>query len=304
MLLCACAAPASPGTPTATQALTATPEPAQTPVVTPAVGASIPAPIRIEAGESKTIDLNGDGRIETVSILVVEDDPGAVEDETVFYFTVSDDTGKELLRQCSETLTYRAYGYIADVEGDGRAELFFCETYCSDDLITKCWRSEGEAFRELVFLEKDCVTCVSNCFGLIEDIADGGIVISAYIDVLGTRGALRRYVPDGDVYVPEAGSLWDLTRDLPVDAPETWEYYTLTVAKDLPVTIDDKEDVLPAGTQLLITGTDAKSVATFYTKDGVTGSIEIAADTVNGWGWLIEGEPEQDWFTEYLPYAG
>ena len=93
-----------------------TPAPAAEPIPVPAVT----EPVRIEAGESKTLDVNGDGKTEVVTILVAEDDPGALEDETVYYFVVKDETGKELLRQVSEQLTYMAYGYVMDADGDGR----------------------------------------------------------------------------------------------------------------------------------------------------------------------------------------
>ncbi len=261
------------------------------------------APMRIEPGESKAADLNGDGREETVSILAVEDDPGAEADETVYYFVVTDDTGKEMLRQCSEAFTYLAYGYVADVDADGRAELFFCQTFMSDDLVTKCWRSEGETFRGLCFLERDCETCVSDCYGVIDGFGDNCVRVSAYIDVLGTRGGLREYVIDGDVFVPAPDSLWDFTSGLPIDDPDTWEFYTLTTAKPLPATINGQPDTLPAGTALIITGSDAKTVAAFHTQDGVDGRLAISP-SAQGWGWDIAGEPEQNWFTGYLPYAG
>ncbi|MDO5112413.1 MAG: hypothetical protein Q4E65_08915 [Clostridia bacterium] len=300
-LLCAGCAGAPTAAPEATEAA-ATPTPV--PKETPAPVVTITAPVRIEAGERKTADLNGDGREETVSILVVEDDPGAEEDETIFYFVVADDTGKETLRQCSEPYTYAAYGYVADMDADGRAELFFSQTFASDDLITKCWRSEGEAFRGLCFLESDCVTCVSDCYGLIDGFVENGVRVSAYVNVLGTRVGLRDYTLSGDVFTPAPQSAWDFTATLPADDPDTWEFYTLKTAKPLPVTMDGKPDELPAGTELLITGTDAQSSAAFVTKDGVTGSIAIAEDVATGWGWAIADVPEQDYFEEYLPYAG
>lgn len=301
-LLCSGCAKSAPAAPPAAPAQTPQATPVQTAEPTP-LPVSIPTPVRVEAGGSKSIDLNGDGREETVSILVSENDPGAEEDETLYYFIVADANGTELLRQCSETLTYSAYAYAADIDKDGRAELFFCQTFMSDDLITKCYRCEGDTFRGLCFLESDCDTCVSDCYGLIEGFGENSVRVSSHVNVLGTRGGLRDYVLDGDVFVPAPDSLWDFTSTYPSDDPDTWEFYTLETSKPLPVTIDGKPDTLPVSTKLIITGTDAKDVAEFLTKEGVKGSFAIQEDA-SGWGWMIAGEPEQDWFKGDLPYAG
>ncbi len=302
---CAAQAPIQPVPPQATEAAPAeTPAPEPAPTQAPAPLVTITEPIRVEPGETKAADLNGDGREETVSVLAVEDDPGAEEDETVYYFVVADTTGKETLRHCSEPYTYSCYAYVADIDADGRAELFFCQTYMSDDLITKCWRQEGGAFRGLCFLERDCETCVSDCYGLIEGFCDGGIRVSAYVNVLGTRVGQRDYLISGDVFVPAPDSVWDFRQTLPVEDPDTWAFYTLKTTKSMPVVLDGKPDMLPARTKLLLTGTDAKESAFFVTEDGAEGEISIAPNDVNGWGWAIAGESEQDWFAEPLPYAG
>lgn len=308
MLCAGCAAPLAPA-PTQTPDAQASeqpaaPTPAPTPTQAPAPFVTITEPIRIEAGETKSADLNGDGEEEKVSILVVENDPGAEADETVYYFVVTDGAGKETLRHCSELYTYACYAYVADMDADGRAELFFSQTYMSDDLITKCWRQEGETFRGLCFLERDCETCVSDCYGLVEGFCDNGIRVSAYVNLLGTRVGQRDYLLSGDVFVPAPDSVWDFRQTLPPDDADTWTYYALKTAKPLPVVIDGKQETLPARTKLVLTGTDAKESASFITEEGVEGIIQLTPDDVNGWGWAIAGEPEQDWFAQTLPYAG
>lgn len=300
----------TPAAPAAAQPLDETEAPAETaaptpsPTKAPAPLVTIAEPIRVETGETKTADLNGDGEPESVSILAVEDDPNMEPGEIIYYFVVTDSAGKETLRQASEPYSYRAYGYIADIDADGSAELFFCQTYMSDDFSTKCYRCEGDAFRELYFLDQDDKTRIPGCYALIDGFCDNGVRVSAYVNVLGTRIGQRAYLLDGDVFAPAPDALWDFCQTLPVDDADTWEYYALKTAKALPVVINGKRGELPARTKLLLTGTDAKESAAFITKDGVEGVILIAPDEVNRWGWAIAGEPEQDWFAEPLPYAG
>lgn len=83
-----------------------------------------------------------------------------------------------------------------------------------------------------------------------------------------------------------------------------WEYrgnsYYLTVAKILPVYLDESGvAVLTPGEKLVLTGTDGQNTF-FRTEDGRTGSLTPVYD---GEGWTINGESEESFF-EMLPYAG
>ena len=78
-------------------------------------------------------------------------------------------------------------------------------------------------------------------------------------------------------------------------------YYYLTVAKILPVYLDEGGTaVLTPGEKLLLTGTDGQNTF-FRTDDGRTGSIRLEYDGEGGW--TINGESEENFF-EMLPYVG
>ena len=82
-----------------------------------------------------------------------------------------------------------------------------------------------------------------------------------------------------------------------------WEYGSLTLTAELPVTLSDgSDDVLREGDQLVISQTDKVSIVYFRTRDGREGSFPIEPNLEEGWGSLVNGVPEYDLF-EYLPYA-
>ena len=82
-----------------------------------------------------------------------------------------------------------------------------------------------------------------------------------------------------------------------------WEYGSLTLMKELPVTLSDgSEATLQKGDQLIITQSDKVSIVYFRTRDGREGSFPIEPNLEEGWGSLINGAPEYDTF-ENLPYA-
>lgn len=90
-----------------------------------------------------------------------------------------------------------------------------------------------------------------------------------------------------------------------LDPSFKWNYrgscYYLTVAKILPVYLDEGGTaVLTPGEKLLLTGTDGQNTF-FRTDDGRTGSIRLEYDGEGGW--TINGESEENFF-EMLPYVG
>jgi len=82
-----------------------------------------------------------------------------------------------------------------------------------------------------------------------------------------------------------------------------WDYFHLTLTRDLPVKLEDGSDgTLKAGDEFVVTASDKLSIVYFETAEGVKGSFAIEPDLDYGWGSKINGESEDMWF-EYVPYA-
>ena len=110
--------------------------------------------------------------------------------------------------------------------------------------------------------------------------------------VLGTYGGKRDFaVNDQGLIAPVEGSVWSF------EGNETW----LKTVKELPVALEGVGSVLPAGTELSLTGFDGDT-AYFVTKEGTAGTILLEKND-SFWGWLIDGVEETEYF-ENLPYAG
>ncbi len=71
----------------------------------------------------------------------------------------------------------------------------------------------------------------------------------------------------------------------------------------MPATFEGAERVLEKGEKIFITATDYESFVEFVTEAGERGRVAVEPNTAE-WGYLIAGEPEQDYFEDMLPYAG
>lgn len=181
-------------------------------------------------------------------------------------------------------------GYVVK-RSDGRSFLVFYCDYASDDYVTYVYEVTGGK--------------VQAC-----DKLDGASFGGAYLG-----GAGKFYLGTDklglfmhlDVFGSYAGSMeYSLTEDGKlVQAEEIFAVdtlYKLTVAKDLPVTLEGVETEIPAGSVLKITGTDNAGTAYFRLDTGETGTISYVRDEEQ-WQLLIDGVSENEYF-EQLPYSG
>jgi len=84
----------------------------------------------------------------------------------------------------------------------------------------------------------------------------------------------------------------------------SWEDEVLTTVKGgLPITAQDGSDgqTWSSGERFLLAATDGESYAVLMAEDGGYYTIEIEPSPEGGW--LIQGQPEGEWFEE-LNYAG
>ena len=184
--------------------------------------------------------------------------------------------------------------WICDLNGDGICEILFAADPGSDDYRTCGWH--GDTLEPIAFTGDARYGADPN--GLTGSL-DGRVVFSGGIPVLeawyyqlGTyRATIGMNGTSDGVVTLDPSFKWDYRGS----------YYYLTVAKILPVYLDESGvAVLTPGEKLILTGTDGQNTF-FRTEDGRTGSIQLEYNGEGGW--TINGESEENFF-EMLPYAG
>lgn len=245
------------------------------------------------------IDLNGDGEAEQVLIKL----QGPEEEQTVSVFVTASDGA---MYTYDTDVMWLSDAWATDLDGDGQMEILISGDEMSDDYFTWCLRFDDEA--GLVALEFADANRGENTdgyfdagYGAVTAIDGNRLTMVGSQDVLGTWMAARTFTLKDGRFELEDGGLWKLLSW--EDEEEMWEYGSLTLTAELPVTLSDgSDDVLREGDQLVISQTDKVSIVYFRTRDGREGSFPIEPNLEEGWGSLVNGVPEYDLF-EYLPYA-
>ena len=244
-------------------------------------------------------DLDGDGAPETLRWTMA---PG--EFDQALTLTVETASG--------ETLTYAtgiiwmAGAWVTDLDGDGAAEILATGDVMSDDYYTWCLRLIDGALYEVLFPDsqrgENSGGYYKYGYGLLTGAEGGQLTLTGSQDALGTWMASRTVslTPANRFEFADDG-LW--RRDMSDADDDLWEYAALTTTAELPYTdADGQAGILPPGTKLMITATDKRENAWFTTSDGISGALAISQNYVQGWGWLVDGVPEDQCFN-YLPYA-
>lgn len=244
------------------------------------------------------IDLDGDGTPETVRA------------QMEGYF------GEEYLQLLVETEekiyfyeTYIAYPdgvYAADVDADGNPEILMCGDEASSDYFTWCLKFDSElGIQAVPFADanrgENTDEYADAGYGRIIEINGDTLTMLGSQDALGTWWCTREFtLQDGQFELNDDG-LWHVVVDK--EDPDTWEYGSLELIRDLDVTLEDGSEVtLSAGEKMLITETDKVSFVGFETQSGTRGTIPIEPNVEEGWGFLVHGLNEYEYF-DYVPYA-
>ena len=269
-----------------------------------AEAAEFPQDMVIPEGTQTQLDLDGDGKAETVSWETLQPD----EYTDQFVLTVTPEGGEALTFE--PEYFYITGVYAADLDGDGATELLMSGDEASDDYLTYCLRLRGGKLEPALFA--DAFRSVDNSgyykygYGMITGIEDNRVTLSGSQDVLGTWFATRVYaLEDNGLFEFADEGEWVRDMDISELDDEFWDeaYACLTVKKALTYTAaDGAEAELPVGAKLLVTASDKQTYARFITRDGVTGTLDICPDFDRGWGMRVNDEPEADWF-EMIPYA-
>ena len=244
------------------------------------------------------LDLDGDGSEETVQIRM--QNMGGEENLQLLVET------SELIYTYDTYILYEETAYAADLDGDGTREILLCGDEASSDFYTWCLKFDRErGIQPLKFADaergentgdyRDCG------FGRLDAIEGNVLTMSGSQDVLGTWWCSREFTLRDGQFELDDGGVWKVIDE--TENPEIWEYHCLTLVRNLDVTMEDgSEATLSAGVQFVLTETDKVSFVGFQTRDGRRGRFSIEPDVAAGWGSLIDGVSESEYF-DFLPYA-
>lgn len=257
------------------------------------------APFRaeIEVGEDRMFDLTGEGIDQKIRAQYV----GVEEDRNLQLVVFGTDGGVNLFDTEIRTLES---GYITDLDEDGQYEILLSGSVLASDWLSYCLRfSEERGIEALPFDDidrgSDRKGFTMHGYGYLTLNADKSVTLNGYQDVLGTHIGHRTFKLINNKMKLSDDGLWHFNTD-----PDQWEYRALMPKKPLPVTMSDgRKAELGIGDLLLITASDLKSKVYFVLTDGRSGSFEIEPNLKDGFGSMINGRPEDEYFA-YLPYAG
>lgn len=120
------------------------------------------------------------------------------------------------------------------------------------------------------------------------------ILMESWVYMLGTYGGVKNYYFDDNGRFVTDDTEFLLHRN----------EYVLTTTKSLPVTLDNVESILPAGSHIVLNATDDETCVTFTIQEtGQVGTLQVSRDENNYDHIVIDGMNENECF-EILPYAG
>lgn len=244
------------------------------------------------------LDLDGDGADEIVQARMEEN----YEDENLNLLVETD----ELVYTYDTYVAFAEAAYAADLDGDGALEILLTGDEASADYYTWCLKFSREGGLEpILFADANRGENTDGYFdsgyGRFDGIDGNKITLTGSQDALGTWMCSREFTLRGGRFELDDGGVWRVAEDF--DDPENWEYRSLIATREIPVTMEDgSEGTLPVGARFLVTETDKQSYVGFLTEDGLRGRLAIEPNAEAGWGFLIGGRSEYDFF-EYVPYA-
>lgn len=240
------------------------------------------------------LDWDGDGEKETVDMVAVHtnnsDDPS---------FPLKLTNGGETWRSMDPGV-WTARLYLTRL--DGSYALLLTGDSGSCDYVTYCWRltaGDPEPVRFTGETRYDTAAAAEHLeaefMGLDES---GNLTFEGLVYMLGTYGAQRPYTLDADgTLAPVDGSLWDyVNNEQPITARIDLEAKSVSARNG---EADGGTLTIPAGSKLLLTGSDGTARA-WFEWNGQFGVFEVEK---RDYQWFIGGLEENEVFGD-LPYAG
>ncbi len=176
-------------------------------------------------------------------------------------------------------------------QANGRVFVAYDTDMASDDYVTFVYEITGGEI--LKVLETD-----------ISNSLDEGYVSPDILRLRTRLNILGTYSAAADYEIQEDGHLKLMTEVYELENEGTWRL--LTTTRELPVTIDGEETMLPVGSQIRLTAID-KNGTVWYREEGTGTEGEIhytsGDEFGNEWPICIDGLEDFEYF-EMLPYAG
>ena len=203
-------------------------------------------------------------------------------------------------------ILYANGAYAVDMDGDGVPEILLSGDEASADYFTWCLKFDPAlGIQAVPFADanrgENTDEYFDSGYGRIIAINGDKLTLLGSQDALGTWWCTREFtLRDGRFELVDDG-IWHVVFD--TDDPETWEYSSLELIRELDVTLENgSAATLAPGEKLVITDTDKVSYVGFQTQTGTRGTIPIEPDIEEGWGFLIHGISEYEYF-DYIPYS-
>ena len=256
----------------------------------PADGAQV-----LDMNAKNYIDLDGDGADESIQLKL----EGVEGEEYIALYLFGADGS---FYSYDIFALYLLDVWAADLDGDGRTELMVECDYYSDDYATFCFNyteDEGMTITQFTGIDRTEIAddYTDGGYGKITKVDGGCITLTGSQDVLGTWMASRDFLLENGRFELQDGLFMMETNE------EDWEYRPLIPQTGLKVTMEDGSRAqIGAGEKLLPVASDLQSIVYLVTEDGAVCSVDIARNEETGWGFLIDGVPDEEIF-EYIPYA-
>lgn len=229
-------------------------------------------------------DLDNDGAMEVLDVRSHQSDEMG---RTSLGVVITESDGSEHV--ANTTIFWDCSLWLADGDGDGRAEIFFGGDIGSVNPTLHGWYYDGTALKYMYIRDTRNVTNVMQ--GQIVSVNGGRqftIVSARY--VLGTYQATRPFaINDEGVFAPVEGSVWSF------DNNDFW----LELRCSLTAEAAGESITLPAGSHILLTGTDGQNWVEFLMEDYSTGRLALSSGQS---GWRVDGVDEEEAFV-VLPYS-
>lgn len=185
-------------------------------------------------------------------------------------------------------MQFPGYANLGDtylVRHDGEIYCLVEIDMASDDYMTDVFRLTDGNLESISAIE-----------GAIDEknVNSDSIDLERWVYILGTYGGTKTY------HFAENGML--VTEDTEYELKNN--AYVLTTKTGIPVTIDDTENTLPAGSRIILTATDGESYVKFTIQETGQNGKMLLSRTEDGFAFeIVDGKTEYDCF-EVVPYAG
>ena len=237
-------------------------------------------------------DIDGNGRKNSIQLLRLTDESGNLS------YAVRIVCGN-VFYDAENGVSFQPRLWMADLDGDDRAEVYLSGDFASDDYVTQGWKLGRNELEPVLFCGDirtgDFERANASINGEIVSIANQALTLKTCTHRLGSHYVTQSYTAERDgTLSPAPAQDWVCT-----------DGQLLTVKKALPAFSGGKSVTLAAGTKLTVTAMDATDRVYFRTDSGMQGWIQLEENTdENDWCvWRIDGEKDENYF-ENLIYAG